>query len=141
MINEESPSVQAHLQIYQNIISRMASNSSAVKTWCITLVSAILVVVGDKGKPDLALLAVLPIVLFMFLDGYYLLMENRFRGKYNAFVKKLHEGQLTVEDLYAVQPDKNSVGYVLKVTCSYVIWPFYIGLGVMVGLAYYYVLV
>jgi len=141
MINEESPSVQAHLQIYQNIISRMAANSSAAKTWCITLVSAILVVVADKGKPDLALLALLPIVLFMFLDSYYLLMENRFRGTFNAFVKNLHESKLTVEDLYAVQPDKNSTKYVLKVIYSYAIWPFYIGLGVMVGLTYCYVLV
>ena len=141
MINEESPSVQAHLQIYQNIISRMAANSSASKTWCITLVSAILVVVADKDKPDLALLALLPIVLFMFLDGYYLLMENRFRGTYNSFVKNLHESQLTVEDLYAVQPDNNSVEQVLKVICSYAIWPFYISLAVMVGLTYCYVLV
>lgn len=141
MINEESPSVQAHLQIYQNIISRMASNSSAAKTWCITLVSAILVVVADKGKPDLALLALSPIILFLFLDGYYLLMENRFRGQYNNFVKKLHESQPSVEDLYAVQPDQNSTEYVLKVICSYAIWPFYIGLSVMVGLAYCYVLV
>lgn len=139
MINEESPSVQAHLQIYQNIISRMAANSSAAKTWCITLVSAILVVVADKGKPDLALLALLPIVLFMFLDGYYLLMENRFRETYSAFVKKLHENKLIVEDLYAVRPDKNNTEYVLKVTFSYSIWPFYIGLAGMVGLAYCYV--
>lgn len=140
MINEESPSVQAHLQIYQNIISRMASNSSTAKTWCITLVSAILVVVADKGKPDLALLASLPIVLFLFLDGYYLLMENRFRGQFNNFVKKLHESLLTIADLYAVQPDQNSTEYVLKVVCSVSILPFYIGLGFMVGLAYCYVL-
>jgi len=54
---EESPSVQAHLGILQGVIERMASNSTSSKSWCITIVSAILVVVADKNKPDYAFLA------------------------------------------------------------------------------------
>ena len=69
-----------------------------------------------------------------------ILMENRFRGQYNNFVPKLHESQLSVEELYVVQPDQNSTGYVLKVVFSYAIWLFYLALSVMVGLAYCYVL-
>ena len=46
----ESPSVHSYLSILQAVIARMASNSSNCKTWCITIVSAILVVVADKGQ-------------------------------------------------------------------------------------------
>ncbi len=50
-ITYESPSVQSYLNILQSIISRMAANSSGCKTWCITLVSAIIPIIADKGKP------------------------------------------------------------------------------------------
>ena len=52
-LDETSPSVQAHLGIIQGVIQRMATNSAACKTWCITIVSAILVVVADKQNPNL----------------------------------------------------------------------------------------
>jgi len=48
---KENPQVvQSHLTILQAVIQRMASNSASSKTWCVTLVSAILVIVADKGK-------------------------------------------------------------------------------------------
>lgn len=68
LLDESSPSVQAHLQIIQAVINRMAGNSSSCKTWCITLVSAILVVIADKGKPDFAFISLLPALLFCALD-------------------------------------------------------------------------
>ena len=71
-LTEESASVQSHLQIMQNIIQRMATNSTSCKAWCITIVSAILVLIADKSKPELAWLALLPSFLFLSLDAYYL---------------------------------------------------------------------
>ena len=91
---ENSQAVQAHLSITQSVIQRMASNSTSCKTWCITLVSAILVVVADKGKPRYALIAVIPTVLFLVLDCYYLALERMFRRSYNSFIDKLHQGEV-----------------------------------------------
>ncbi len=51
-LTEESASVQSHLQIMQNIIQRMAMNSTSCKAWCITIVSAILVIIADKRKTE-----------------------------------------------------------------------------------------
>ena len=79
-IKENSQSVQSHLSILQNVIQRMASNSSSSKAQCITLVSAILVIVADKGKPHIALISIIPILLFFVLDTYYLALENGFRN-------------------------------------------------------------
>ena len=107
----------------------MASNSAAAKTWCIALVSAILVVIADKEIPDLVWIALVPIILFSILDGYYLGLEKVFRDQYNSFIKKLHRGNVLIEDIYVVTPSEGS-GATLKSTLgamrSFSIWPFYL---------------
>ena len=62
-----SQAVQSHLSITQSVIQRMATNSSACKAWCITVVSAILVIVADKGKSQYAYIAIIPNILFFVL--------------------------------------------------------------------------
>lgn len=132
---EESAAVQAHLGIAQSVIQRMASNSASCKAWCITLVSAILVIVADKGKPHYALIALVPTLLFLVLDTYYLALERCFRQSYNNFIEKLHAGRVVAADLYAVTP-AGSVGRTFfKSLGSFSIWPFYTTLVVMVWVA------
>lgn len=136
---ENSQAVQAHLSIAQNVIQRMASNSNSCKGWAITIVSAILVLVADKAKPQYAYIALVPTFLFFVLDIYYLALEKMFRNSYNIFIGKLHEGKLKAEDLYAVRPAGNGF---LAYTCSlmsFSIWPFYGMLLVMIFIAKKYV--
>lgn len=132
---EDSPAVQAHLGITQAVIQRMASNSGSCKAWCITLVSAILVIVADKGKPRYALIAMVPTILFLILDTYYLALEKRFRKSYNSFIDKLHKGQVVASDLYAVTPQGPPFRTFVASMRSFSIWPFYLTLGVMIWLA------
>ena len=135
ILNEATASVQIHLGIMQSVIQRMANNSSACKTWCITLVSAILVVVADKSKFDYVFLAYLPVVLFMALDTYYLSMEHAFRKSYNNFIKNLHEGTLSTADLFYVKPAGNMFHHQIKSLCSFSVWSFYVMLGLAILLA------
>jgi hypothetical protein len=139
-LSEASPSVQTHLGILQNVIQRMAANSSQCKAWCITIVSAILVIVADKGKPDFAWLAMLPAILFFTLDAYYLTLEKGFRHSYNLFVNKIHTGELCAEDLYSVEPSGDTYMHRRKALKSFSIWGFYIGLVALIFLARYVVL-
>ena len=139
-LSEESPSVQAHLGILQNVIERMATNSNSAKSWCITLVSAILVVVANKDKPDYALISILPAFLFFTLDAYYLGMEKGFRNSYNAFVKKVHDDTLTADDLFSVSPTGSVSRLQWEAVCSVSVWGFYVTLAVMVLLARYLLL-
>ena len=67
-VSFDSPSVQSYLTILQSVISRMATNSTSCKTWCVSLVSAIIVIVADKGKPNYVWISIVPIVLFPLLD-------------------------------------------------------------------------
>ena len=79
--DRNSEAVRAHLGFSQSVISRMALDSVAVKTWCITIVSAVLVLVSDKGNGDHALIALVPAVAFLFIDTYYLALERRFSSQ------------------------------------------------------------
>lgn len=133
-MDESSPSVQTHLGILQSVIQRMAANSSSSKAWCITIVSAILVIVADKSKPEFAWIAILPTFLFMCLDIYYLALEKGFRKSYSSFVKKLHDGSISSEDLYSISPEGNQSMHQWESFKSFSVWGFYIGLFILIAI-------
>lgn len=126
-LNLESSAVQKHLEIMQEVINRMAENSRSCKVWCVTLVAATLVLVARTGEPQHALIALVPTLLFLFLDSYYLALERAFIGSQNAFVRKLHRGELEPADVYRVIP--TGMGWRLVGRClfgSVSVWPFYL---------------
>lgn len=119
----------------QSVINRMATNSASCKAWCITLVSAILVIVADKGKPNFAFIALLPTFMFLALDAYYLALEKSFRASYNDFVRKVHAGQAVPDDLFAVQPRGNESAHQRAALASFSVWGFYGALVVLIEVA------
>ena len=139
-INAESSAVQAHLTILQSVIQRMAENSRSCKVWCVTLVSAILVLVARTGEPRHALLALAPALLFLLLDAYYLALERAFRKSYDASVDKLHTSGLATEDLYAVKPTGMGIGLVWACIRASSVWLFYTVLIATIVLAWHVVL-
>ena len=133
----DSPAVQKHLEIMQGVINRMAENSRSCKVWCVTLVAATLVLVARTGEPQHALIALVPTLLFLFLDSYYLALERSFIASQNAFVRKLHRGELEPADIYRVIP--TGMGWHLVGRCllgSVSIWPFYLLVAVTVLLTW-----
>src|SRR5690349_20856662 len=124
-LTEASPSVQIHLNILQNVLQRMSANSASCKTWCITLVAGILVIVADKGRPTLALLAAMPIIFFAILDVYYLALEKGFRKSYDSFVRKVHLKALSGSDLYSVNPTGKMWDLEVEAAKSFSVWGFY----------------
>ena len=138
----ESPAVQSYLAILQGVINRLAANSAGCKTWCIALVSATLVISADKN-PAYAWIAVIPVVLFLFLDSYYLGLEKRFRDRYNEFIQKLHTGSAEVDDLFIVTPGRGVRVFSAatgKALISPSVWPFYGLLGFMLFAVRYWLL-
>jgi len=139
-LSPESSSAQLHLQILQSGVQRMATNSSSCKTWCITLVSGILILVADKSRPELAWLALIPTVLFLALDAYYLALEKAFRSSYDIAVEKLHNDQLFPQDLYPISPQGNICRHQVDAIKSFSIWGFYVALIIMAALAKIFVI-
>ena len=136
-LNEESGAVRTHLTIMQGVIQRMGENSRACKVWCVTLVSAILVLVAQTGNADHATIALAPTLLFLILDAYYLALERGFRSSYNVFVRKVHEEQVSTRDLYAVAPsDSIARGLLWAMFRSFSVLPFYLVVTATVVLAW-----
>lgn len=133
--------IQTHLTILQAIVARMAINSAACKTWAITIVSAILVIVADKGKPQHALLALIPIFALFVLDVYYLALERQFRQLYTSFVRRLHRGMVKEDELFDLKPEGGIIWEMIPAIRSFSILPFYLMIVVLVYAAQRFVLV
>lgn len=71
-----------HLEMIQAIITRMASNSFALKGWAVTLVAGIFALAGKDVDKMYFLVAYIPIVVFWGLDSFYLLQERLYRALY-----------------------------------------------------------
>ncbi|MDW8015378.1 MAG: hypothetical protein RMK19_05145 [Bacteroidia bacterium] len=127
-LSPDSPAVQTHLTFLQGIIQRMAGNSASAKTWCIAIVAALLTLSAEKAQPILAEIALLPTLLFMFLDAYYLALERCFRQQYNQIVQKLNENTLYPADLYKIDRCQGLLGRTIQALGSFSVWGFYGGL-------------
>ena len=79
-----------HLEMIEKIIDRMAQNSFKLKGWAVTLIT----IVGafsyqcpEKWCSFIAL-GLMPLIVFWFLDSYYLQLERQYRVLYNLVTLK-----------------------------------------------------
>src|ERR1700730_15200835 len=96
----DNPAVTTHISLLQGIINRLANNSSSCKTWCLTLVGALVSLAGATHVPGIVTFALVPVVIFGFLDTMYLAQEKAYRDLYNCGVTKIHAGTYALEDTY-----------------------------------------
>ena len=82
-----------HLQMIQGVISRMASNSFALKGWAVTLVSGIFALASKDADKMYFLVTYIPVVVFWGLDAYYLRQERLYRALYDK-VRTLSEDEI-----------------------------------------------
>ena len=72
-----------HLEFIQATITRMNQNSFQIKGWMITIISALLALYASGENTIYIFIAIVPAIVFWFLDAYYLQQERKFRGVYN----------------------------------------------------------
>ena len=121
---------QCFLQMAQGVVNRMAGNSAHCKTWCVTLVAAILVLAVDKSKPGIPHVAWLPVALFLSLDAYYLSLERDFILLYSRFVRRPCKLRL-----FRLRPPSGfwyRMCQTMRATASPSVGPFYAVLGAAV---------
>lgn len=82
-----SESDRLYLQMMQANIERMSGNSANCKTWLITIVAAFLAI-GCRVEElnGWILLAALPVLLFWYLDSFYLNLERKMRNRQRDFI-------------------------------------------------------
>ena len=129
-----------HLDILQNIINRMAANSTSSKNYCVSLLVGLLALNQLKVGQSLIIISLLPVVLFCFLDSYYLFLERHFKKQYKIAVEKWQDDNLMLVDLFAIETSEKGsavlVG-VFKAMKSFSIWPFYLSLLAVVIVFWY----
>ncbi|HAG09666.1 MAG TPA: hypothetical protein DCK87_08945 [Desulfotomaculum sp.] len=79
------------LKIIQDIIKRMAFDSFMIKGWAITLVIITLLL---KGGSFQVFISFIPLLVFWYLDAYFLWQERMYRELYNWVV----ENRLKTDD-------------------------------------------
>jgi len=73
------------IELIQNIIKRMAYNSFMIKGWAITLVVVSLLLKGTEKYQ--IWIAFIPLLIFWFLDAYFLWQERMYRRLYEWVIK------------------------------------------------------
>ena len=132
-----------HIDIIEATITRMSENSKQMKEWCIALVSGLIGVSFTIKISWLCIIAALAVVVFCYLDAFYLKLERCFRRLYNDVVGigngKHPPKKVKLYDTSIGEYEKNVT---IKSACgSSSIRPFYIGMlgGVILlsGLAFF----
>lgn len=79
-----------HLEMIQSIITRMSTNSFALKGWAVTLIVGIFVFCSKDVDKLYFLSAFIPTIFFGVLDAFYLKQERQFRNLYET-VRQIEE--------------------------------------------------
>ena len=82
-----------HLEFIQGVINRLASDSFRMKGWCVVLVAALFILLAREGRIEFIAVALIPVIAFWGLDGYFLWQERLYRALYNH-VRTLEENQI-----------------------------------------------
>ncbi len=86
------------IEIIQNVIKRMAFNSFMIKGWTITLVAVTLLLKGSKYQ---VIIAYIPLIVFWFLDAYFLWQERLYRHLYKWVIQHRLETDKYLFDMNA----------------------------------------
>ncbi|WP_338210821.1 hypothetical protein [Lactiplantibacillus paraxiangfangensis] len=90
MVNGENK--RAHLQMIEDVISRMSSNSFLIKGWSFTVIGSLVTLYltqkDKKWSYAILVLSLVFCVLFWLSDAYYLMQERRFRKLYEKISEK-----------------------------------------------------
>lgn len=123
----DNPAVIAYVNLLQGIINRLAGNSASCKTWCLALVGALLSLAGAMRVPGIVAFALVPVVIFGFLDTMYLAQEQAYRRLFGHVVKLIHADALKRDHIFDARAPLELKG-VIAALKSWSIFPVYLTL-------------
>ena len=119
--------VQGFICQLDSIINRMANNSANAKNWLMTLVAAAIAIQWTQSQLQNVLWLLVPTVLFMLTDMYYLGMERHFKDIQKEFIKNVRAGKDIKCTVYKISKTTKckQVCNTFSSIDSLSIWPFY----------------
>lgn len=132
----DNPAVTAHVNLLQGIINRLANNSASCKTWCITLVGALVSLAGATRVPGIVTFALVPVVIFGFMDTMYLAQERAYRELYGEVINMIRDKTYSHANVFEARaPLRFSMFW--STLASWSIFPVYLGLISMYAVAHF----
>lgn len=118
------------IDISQDIVKRMAFNSFMIKGWAITLVAITLLL---RVATTQVLIAFIPLLVFWYLDAYYLRQERMYRKLYDwvAMNRLKTEDYLFNMNAYRFE---NEVQSIIRIMFSITLCLFYGSIAILVML-------
>ena len=116
------------IDLIQGVINRMASNSFVLKGWLISLIAVVLALSKDSLFSCNAIfvcsILCFPILVFWYLDAFYLHKEKCFRALYEWVIKNRMS---TNENIYSLdyRPYQKQVNSQFRIMFSKTLLPFY----------------
>jgi len=117
------------VEIIQDIIKRMAFNSFMIKGWTITLVVITLLLKGAEKYQ--VWIAFIPLLVFWFLDAYFLWQERMYRKLYDWVINNRLKTEEHLFDMNAYR-FKNKVQSKFKIMFSITLGWFYGSIAVLI---------
>ena len=120
--------VQGFIRQLDSIISRMANNSANAKNWLMTIIAAAIAIQWSKDQLQNVLWLLIPTILFMLTDMYYLGMERHFNDVQKKFIEQVRAGNDIKDLVYNIikttkcEQVCNTFGSIDSLS----IWPFYL---------------
>lgn len=116
------------IDLIQGVINRMANNSFLLKGWLISLIAVILALSKDsilsKDLIYLTTTLILPVMIFWYLDAFFLHKEKCYRKLYEWVIQNRKTSD---EHLYSLDYSrfKNQVKNIWNIMFSKTLFPFY----------------
>lgn len=125
---EKEEILHKEIDLIQGVINRMAHNSFMLKGWLVTIIVAVLALTKDTlltNKVDyLSLILMLPLIVFWYLDAFFLHKEICYRKLYDWVIEKRKK---TDEHLYSLNYKRfeKDVDNIFCIMFSKTLFPFY----------------
>lgn len=119
--------VQGFICLLDSIINRMANNSANAKNWLMTLLAAAIAIQWTQNQINQVLWLLLPTIMFMLTDMYYLGMERHFKEIQKTFINSVRAGNDIKELVYNIPKTTklDQLRNTFSTIDSLSIWPFY----------------
>ena len=132
----DNPAVTSHITLLQGIINRLSDNSASCKTWCLTLVAALLGLSGAAHAAGIVEFALVPVVVFGYLDATYLAQERAYRQLYSDVVAMIRSAQYKLTNAYEARAPTVTLLHFLSALGSWSVLPVYLSLLLAYAVAY-----
>ena len=126
----DNPAITAHINLLQGIINRLAGNSASCKTWCLTLVGALVTFAGATRNPAVVTFALVPVAIFGLLDTMYLAQEEAYRSLFNQVVKAIRNREYRIGNVFEATATIG-ISEFFNALISWSVLPVYLGLTAM----------